>query len=68
MVELPHFPHAVVTGATRGIGREIAAQLTKAGAVVTALGRQRAALDELVAQGAAQFSAVADVTDPDAVG
>ena len=42
MVELPHFPHAVVTGATRGIGREIAAQLTKAGAAVTALGRQRA--------------------------
>ncbi len=36
MVELPHSPHAVVTGAARGIGREIASQLTKAGAVVTA--------------------------------
>ncbi|MGA7073140.1 SDR family NAD(P)-dependent oxidoreductase [Bradyrhizobium sp.] len=67
MVELPHSPHAVVTGATRGIGREIAAQLTKAGAVVTALGRQRAALDDLVAEGFARFSAIADVTDQAAV-
>ncbi len=67
MTRLPGSPHAVVTGAARGIGREIASQLTKAGAVVTALGRQRATLDELVAQGAARFSAVADVTDPDAV-
>jgi 3-hydroxybutyrate dehydrogenase len=67
MVELPHSPHAVVTGATRGIGREIAAQLTKAGAVVTALGRQRAALDDLVAEGSARFSAIADVTDQAAV-
>ena len=67
MVELPHSPHAVVTGAARGIGREIAAQLTKAGAVVTALGRQRAALDDLVAEGLARFSAIADVTDQAAV-
>lgn len=67
MVELPHFPHAVVTGATRGTGREIAAQLTKAGAAVTALGRQRAALDDLVAEGSARFSAIADVTDQAAV-
>jgi len=67
MVGLPHFPHAVVTGAGRGIGREIASTLTKAGAVVTALGRQSAVLDELVAQGCARFSAVADVTDQAAV-
>lgn len=67
MVELPHSPHAVVTGAGRGIGREIASQLTKAGAVVTALGRQRVTLDELVAEGCARFSAVADVTDQAAV-
>jgi 3-hydroxybutyrate dehydrogenase len=68
MVELPHSPHAVVTGAGRGIGREIASQLTKAGAVVTALGRQSAALEELVAEGGARFSVVADVTDQAAVG
>lgn len=67
MVELPHSPHAVVTGAARGIGREIASRLTRAGAVVTALGRQGAALEELVAEGCARFSAVADVTDHAAV-
>ena len=64
---LPHSPHAVVTGAARGIGREIAATLTKAGAVVTALGRPSAALDELVGQGHARFSVTADVTDQAAV-
>ena len=37
MVGLSHSPHAIVTGAARGIGREIASTLTKAGAVVTAL-------------------------------
>ena len=67
MVGLPHSPHAVVTGAARGIGREIASTLTKAGAIVTVLGRQSAALDELVAQGIAHFSIVADVTDQAAV-
>jgi NAD(P)-dependent dehydrogenase (short-subunit alcohol dehydrogenase family) len=67
MVELPHSPHAVVTGAARGIGREIASRLTRAGAVVTALGRQGAALEELVAEGCARFFAVADVTDQAAV-
>jgi 3-hydroxybutyrate dehydrogenase len=67
MVELPHSPHAVVTGAARGIGREIASRLTKAGATVTALGRQSAALEELVAEGIAHFSLVADVTDQAAV-
>lgn len=67
MVGLPHSPHAVVTGAGRGIGRQIASTLTTAGAVVTALGRQGAALDELVAEGAARFSVIADVTDQAAV-
>lgn len=67
MAGLPHSPHAVVTGAARGIGREIAATLTRAGAVVTALGRQNAALEELIARGDARFSAVADVTDQAAV-
>ena len=63
MVGLPHSPHAIVTGAARGIGREIASTLTKAGAVVTVLGRNRASLDQLLAAGDAQFADVADVTD-----
>jgi NAD(P)-dependent dehydrogenase (short-subunit alcohol dehydrogenase family) len=67
MAGLPHSPHAVVTGAARGIGREIASTLTGAGAVVTALGRQNAVLEDLVTQGGARFSAVADVTDQAAV-
>jgi 3-hydroxybutyrate dehydrogenase len=67
MVGLPHSPHAVVTGAGRGIGREIATTLTTAGAVVTALGRQSAAVDELIAQGVARFSVIADVTDQSSV-
>ena len=67
MVELPHSPHAVVTGATRGIGREIASRLTQAGAVVTALGRHSAVLEELVAKGSARFSVLADVTGQAAV-
>jgi NAD(P)-dependent dehydrogenase (short-subunit alcohol dehydrogenase family) len=67
MVGLPNAPHAVVTGAARGIGREIALQLSKAGAVVTALGRQTAALEELVTQGIAHSFVAADVTDPAAV-
>ena len=67
MVGLPHSPHAVVTGAGRGIGREIATALTTAGAVVTALGRQSAAVDELVAQGVARFSVIADVTEQSTV-
>ena len=67
MAGLPHSPHAVVTGAARGIGRQIASTLTTAGAVVTAFGRQGAALDRLVAEGAARFSVVADVTDQAAV-
>ena len=67
MVGLPNSPHAVVTGAARGIGRQIALQLTGAGAVVTALGRQTAALEALVADGVAHSYLTADVTDQAAV-
>jgi len=67
MVGLPHSPHAVVTGAARGIGRQIVATLTGAGATVTALGRQGAALEQLVAEGLAHSFVVADGTDPAAV-
>jgi 3-hydroxybutyrate dehydrogenase len=63
MSELSRFSHALVTGGGRGIGREIAATLSRAGATVTVLGRNRKALDEAIASGAAQFAAVADVAD-----
>jgi 3-hydroxybutyrate dehydrogenase len=59
--------HALVTGGGRGIGREIAATLTRAGLTVTVLGRNRALLDEAVAAGAAHFVTVADVADQAAV-
>ena len=63
MPGLPHSPHALVTGGGRGIGREIASALTRSGAVVTVLGRHRAALDDVVAAGDARFTVVADVAD-----
>jgi NAD(P)-dependent dehydrogenase (short-subunit alcohol dehydrogenase family) len=67
MSGLSRSSHALVTGGGRGIGREIAAALSRAGAVVTVLGRNRAALDEVVAEGLAHFAAVADVADQAAV-
>jgi NAD(P)-dependent dehydrogenase (short-subunit alcohol dehydrogenase family) len=63
MSGLPHSLHALVTGGGRGIGREIASALTRAGATVTVLGRNRATLDDAVAAGAAHFAAMADVAD-----
>lgn len=68
MSALPRSTHALVTGGGRGIGREIASALAHAGATVTVLGRQRAALDGVIASGAAHFCAVADVADQAAVG
>ncbi|WP_213741552.1 SDR family oxidoreductase [Bradyrhizobium sp. dw_411] len=67
MPALPHSLHALVTGGGRGIGREIAAGLARAGVTVTVLGRDRATLDDAVAQGAAHFAVVADVADQAAV-
>jgi 3-hydroxybutyrate dehydrogenase len=55
--------HALVTGGARGIGREVAATLSRAGATVTVLGRNREALDAVVANGLAHFAVVADVAD-----
>src|SRR6266536_3984511 len=63
MSPLSRSSHALVTGGGRGIGIAISAALSKAGATVTVLGRNRATLDEAVASGAAQFAAVADVAD-----
>jgi NAD(P)-dependent dehydrogenase (short-subunit alcohol dehydrogenase family) len=67
MSELSRSSHALVTGGGRGIGREIAAALSRAGATVTVLGRDRKALDDAIAGGQAQFAAVADVSDQAAV-
>jgi NAD(P)-dependent dehydrogenase (short-subunit alcohol dehydrogenase family) len=59
--------HALVTGGGRGIGRAIAASLSSAGAAVTVLGRQEAALKDAVSAGHAKGYVVADVTDESAV-
>jgi NAD(P)-dependent dehydrogenase (short-subunit alcohol dehydrogenase family) len=67
MSGLPHSLHALVTGGGRGIGREIASTLVRAGATVTVLGRNRATLDDAVAAGSAHFAGVADVADQAAV-
>jgi NAD(P)-dependent dehydrogenase (short-subunit alcohol dehydrogenase family) len=67
MSGLPRSSHALVTGGGRGIGREIASTLARAGATVTVLGRHRATLDDAIATGAAHFAAVADVADQAAV-
>ena len=60
--------HALVTGAGRGIGAEIARSLAAAGAGVTLLGRRREPLvllaEELAREGAASHCVVADVRDP----
>jgi NAD(P)-dependent dehydrogenase (short-subunit alcohol dehydrogenase family) len=57
--------HAVVTGAARGIGAQIARSLVSAGARVTLLGRQLEPLAALADElGSAAHPAVADVVDP----
>ena len=59
--------HALVTGGGRGIGRAIAKSLAGAGATVTVLGRQEAALKDTVSAGDAKGYVTADVTDEAAV-
>jgi 3-hydroxybutyrate dehydrogenase len=68
MSSLPKSVHALVTGGSRGIGREIALVLARAGATVTVVGRDRAKLDEAIAAGAAHFADVADVADQAVLG
>src|SRR3954471_1120447 len=63
MSTLSRSSHALVTGGARGIGREIAATLSRAGATVTVLGRNRDTLDAVVGAGFAHFAVVADVAD-----
>jgi NAD(P)-dependent dehydrogenase (short-subunit alcohol dehydrogenase family) len=64
--------HAVVTGAGRGIGRDIALALAGAGAVVTAIARSADDLDEVAelaaaAGGGAVRACTADVRDAEAL-
>jgi 3-hydroxybutyrate dehydrogenase len=68
MSSLPKSVHALVTGGSRGIGREIALVLARAGATVTVVGRDRAKLNEAIAAGAAHFADVADVADQGVLG
>jgi NAD(P)-dependent dehydrogenase (short-subunit alcohol dehydrogenase family) len=56
---------ALVTGASRGFGRGIAAALSRAGARVTGVARDRGALEELAAELGESFTPVAaDAADP----
>lgn len=59
--------HALVTGGGRGIGLAIARALADAGASVTVLGRDMAALERAVAAGAAHRAVTADVTIEEAL-
>jgi 3-hydroxybutyrate dehydrogenase len=63
MSGLPRSAHALVTGGSRGIGREIARALKSAGATVTIVGRNAVTLDAAIADGCADHIAVADVAD-----
>lgn len=64
-----HGRHALVTGASRGIGAAVARRLAQDGATVSLLGRDRASLEAQAAQlgHAAGQVLVCDVADADAV-
>ncbi len=59
---------AIVVGASRGLGRGIATALAQAGASVTAVARDQAALAELAQAGGDIRPEVADATDPTVAG
>jgi NAD(P)-dependent dehydrogenase (short-subunit alcohol dehydrogenase family) len=61
--------HALVTGAARGIGAEIARTLAAEGALLTLLGRDREALQRVAdsLEGTGHGVAAADVANPEAV-
>jgi NAD(P)-dependent dehydrogenase (short-subunit alcohol dehydrogenase family) len=66
-----HGKVAVVTGASRGVGRHVAVRLAKQGAAVALLARSGAALEDtwqqLVAEGARTLVVPADVGKPESV-
>ncbi|WP_086738218.1 SDR family NAD(P)-dependent oxidoreductase [Erythrobacter colymbi] len=55
--------HVAVTGATGGIGGALVRQFHEAGYRVTAIGRNRAALEQLTALGPQVFTCAADMAD-----
>ncbi len=59
---------ALVTGGSRGIGRAIAAALTRAGHEVTIVARRRETIDAALADGVARRGEALDVADGDALG
>jgi len=64
--------HAIVTGGGHGLGKSIAADLARAGANVTVMGRDHATLEESAAELRDRFriearGLVCDVADPDSV-
>jgi NAD(P)-dependent dehydrogenase (short-subunit alcohol dehydrogenase family) len=54
---------AWVTGATSGIGREVALELARRGAIVAVSGRRRDRLERVVAEGGRLFAVPCDVRD-----
>lgn len=56
--------HAVITGASRGIGAAIAARLAQMGAQTTLMGRDREALEREAGRIANARMTICDVTDP----
>ena len=54
--------HVLVTGGSRGIGREIARKMTQGGDIVTVLGRSEAQLEAVVGAGDAHHYVVSDIT------
>ncbi len=56
--------HAVVTGASRGIGAAIAARLAQMGAQTTLMGRDPTALGREAARSTNAHAIICDVTDP----
>jgi NAD(P)-dependent dehydrogenase (short-subunit alcohol dehydrogenase family) len=62
--------HIVITGASTGIGKELAIELGRRGAKITVAARGQAALDEtvkqIVAAGADALAVATDVADPEA--